>query len=194
MGRGCSAADQKNGAFTHCCFPKAIPRAAQQPANHCCTSNAGTAVLPCYQHHIRLELIDRWFILYKTSVNHLKKNGSRGVEDKLWAPKCGQWALTGIHPITLGHVRIAKCPTLAQRNLTPYQKAEDIPYRTIASVWKQWFAMMANICQGSGISTSLQKKVQFKKDLGFRNCQSLLHGVKGFNFLHRMFCSGNYNS
>lgn len=52
-----------------------FPTAAQQPANHCCTSNAGTAVLPCYQHDIRLELIDHnnFLILYKTSVNHLKK-------------------------------------------------------------------------------------------------------------------------
>lgn len=47
--------------------------------------------------------------------------------------------------------------------------------------------MMANVCQGSHISTSLQNKVQFKKDLGFRNCQSVLHGIKGFNFLHRTF-------
>lgn len=46
--------------------------------------------------------------------------------------------------------------------------------------------MMANICQGSHLSTSLQNKVQFKKDLGLRNCQSVLHGIKGFNFLQRM--------
>lgn len=47
--------------------------------------------------------------------------------------------------------------------------------------------MMANACQGSHISMSLQNKVQFKKDLGFRNCQPVLHGIKGFNFRYRMF-------
>lgn len=96
--------------------------------------------------------------------------------------------LTAVYQITLEHVRIAKCPTTAQRIwASPTQKAEDILYRTNISVWKQWFAMMANVCQGHCISTSLKNQVQLKKDLGFRSCQSVLHGKKGFHFLHRMF-------
>lgn len=60
---------------------------------------------------------------------------SRGVEEKLWAPKCGQRVLTAVYQITLERSRIAKCPTIAQRIWpSPIQKAEDTLYRTNISV------------------------------------------------------------